>query len=315
MSEISVGVDIGGTKTLAVVYSDTAGIIARHEIATNRYAAPGVLLPEVVSLAREVIARAGLTIEELAGIGVGVPGLVSRDRIFIDSIILPAWFSVDVQSYLAEALKVSVVIVDNDATMAAVGHWWTCGHPALETLLCLTLGTGVGAAVLVNSKAVRGPDGTAGQLGHMTIELSGRPCSCGSVGCLNAYVSGTAIAERYSEQADQARTGEAKPTVPVNARFVLSAAERGDRIARQVLSETSTQLGAGLASLVNIFNPDVVLIAGGVSEFGERLLPSATAVMRERSFRDSAQRVRVERARSGVAIGAVGAALAVWHQA
>lgn len=312
--KVAIGVDLGGTKTLALAYSESESILAYEQISTDRYAPPEVTLAEVAALVRRLIARAELTEAAIIGIGVGVAGLVSRERIFIDSIILPTWFSVDVGAWLSGELQARV-IVDNDATMAAIGEWWAHKGDPLETLLCLTLGTGVGAAVLVGGQPLRGSGGTAGQLGHITVDLFGRPCSCGSKGCLNAYVSGTAIAERYLEQiASNSGVGDVTVGEPITGRWVSEAAQRGDQVARDVIEKTALYLGAGLASLVNVFNPDVIALSGGVSELGEVLLGSARAVLRDRAFRDAAQRVRVKRCRFGTAAGAIGAAISVLAQ-
>jgi len=308
---IAIGVDVGGTKILAVIYSEREGILLEEQISADRYATPEVTLTEVASLIRNIMERAGVTTEGIAGVGVGVPGLVSPERIFIDSIILPTWVSVNVGLWLSEALRVRV-IVDNDATMAAIGQWSLYPRSSVRTLLCLTLGTGVGAAAIVNDKVLRGPDGTAGQLGHITVDLSGRHCSCGSTGCLNAYVSGTAIGERYLEHLARSNTAVAITDTAVSGRYVSNAAQEGDAVALEVIEETSLYLGAGLASLVNIFNPDIIVICGGVSELGESLLGPARIVMNGRAFRSPARRVRVDPGRFGYATGAVGAAIAVW---
>src|ERR1700761_2927632 len=147
----SVGVDLGGTKTLAVICSESAGVTLQDEIATTRDASPDVVLGDVAGLVERIAARAGVAIRQLAGVGIGVPGLVSPDRIFIDSIILPSWRSVDIGSWLSRRLDAKIV-VDNDATMAAIAEWTVRQPSDIRTLLCLTLGTGVGAAVIIDSE-------------------------------------------------------------------------------------------------------------------------------------------------------------------
>lgn len=308
---IAIGIDMGGTKTLAVLYSESTGIINREQIPTNRYASPEASLAAIAAVVRKLTRRAEISLGELEGVGVGVPGLVSLDRIFIDSIILPTWSSVDVRGWLSHELKVAVV-VDNDVTMAAIGHWST-HRDAIDTLLCLTLGTGVGAAVVIEGKSIRGSDGIAGQLGHITVDMFGRSCNCSGKGCLNAYISGTAIAERYMEHLANSDPQGVVEHSPVSGKWVSRAAQDGDPVARKVIEQTSLYLGAGLASLVNVFNPDVIVISGGVSDLGETLLGPARAVVAQRAFRTAARRVQVECGRFGVATGAIGAAISVWQ--
>jgi len=272
-------------------------------IQTQRYEAPAVSLADTVALVRTLLDRAGVPIEHISGVGVGIAGLVDPSGVVINSIILPEWSNVDVVTHLSSELQARVV-VQNDATMAAVGHWMASRRDdAQGTLVCLTLGTGVGAAILQGGVPLRGPDGTAGQLGHLAVEVFGRRCSCGSSGCLNAYVSGEAIAERYCE-----RAGVSRIIDPPDSRRVLIAAREGDPDAREVLEETSLFLGAGLASIVNALNPEVIALCGGVSEMGDQLLIPAREHMYHRAFRRPAKRVRVQLGAYGSVTGAVGAA-------
>jgi glucokinase len=314
---IAVGVDLGGTKTLVIVLSDAGDILAQEQTSTNRYALPDDVLGNVAALIRRVMAQARIRIEEIAGIGIGVAGLVDKKRILTDSIILPRWFSINVGAWLSRELHTKVK-VDNDATMAALSEWWSYKEINLETLLCLTLGTGVGAAVIINGQPLRGADGTAGQLGHMTVDMFGRICACGSKGCLNAYISGTAIAERYIERATS--NTEVRHELKMSEKnlitghWVAEASLRGDSIAKEVIEETSLYLGVGIANLVNIFNPDVIAVGGGVSELGEILLEPARAVLRERAFHSGVSRVRVKRAHYGALSGSIGAAVAVFME-
>ncbi len=310
---LAVGVDLGGTKTLAIVHSPSAGIIARDQITTDRHASPEITLTQVSRLVRNVIGKLELGWDDLVGVGVGVAGLVAPNRLLIDSIIFPTWRAVDVGGYLRQEIPARVVI-DNDATMAAIGHWSGRQEDASGALVCLTLGTGVGAAVLIDGAPLRGPDGTAGQLGHVSVDANGRKCSCGSAGCLNAYISGTAIAERYLARTE-ARVSQREPGTPVTGRWVAEVAARGDAIAQEVLADTSFYLGVGMASLVNVFNPEIIAITGGVAELGEELLAPAREVMSQRCFRAAGQRVRVEQGMFGASTGAVGAAVSAWAEA
>lgn len=308
---ISIGVDIGGTKTLAVAYSRSQGILARAQISTNRYAEPATVLDETANLVNDLIEAAHHLFASVPPVGIGVPGLVDRNRVFTDSIILPTWHYVDVAAQMSRRLN-TTVFVDNDATMAAMSLALSSNPPS-GTVLCLTLGTGVGAAILTSGQPLRGPDGTAGQLGHMTIDANGRRCPCGSKGCLNAYVSGSAIAERYIERlAVSARHLAQEQGVTVTGKWVAGEAERGNADAREIIEETARLLGVGLASLSNIFNPEVILLTGGVSSLGETLLGPAHAMLVQRSLKQPGRRVRLRVGRFGAATGAVGAALSAW---
>lgn len=302
--QISIGVDIGGTKTAAALLSGSGEILATTTEPTDRSGTPthavGLAKALIVGLLREV----GRSVGSLTAVGVGLPGLIRPDRIFHDSIILPTWHEVDFRAMLHAELAVPVV-VDNDATMAALGHLSAIPPPQRPAcLVCLTLGTGVGGAVLLDGEPLRGPDGTAGQVGHVVVEPAGRACECGSSGCLNAYASGTAIARRYV--ALQAESG-GEPSGEVDIPGALST---GDPFAVTAVGEAVDALVTAISSVVNLFNPEVVVLGGGVANLGAALADPIRAGLARQPLPVPARRVRLHLAAQGPLTGAVGAAVA-----
>ncbi|WP_298796513.1 ROK family protein [Pseudonocardia sp. 73-21] len=305
----AIGVDIGGTKTLAVTYLPDQ-ILAHARIATNTAGSPEEILRSTAKLIATLRTQAHDSGIEVPCVGLGLPGILSTDRMFVDSIILPRWKNVNVERILLQMLDDDIELtIDNDAVMMARGQWTLKAGNGHGILVCLTLGTGVGASVILNGTPLRGPDGIAGQLGHMSVNASGRQCVCGGIGCLNAYASGTAITERYLQR-DDATTQHISP---IDGRWVGDQAAKGNRIAQAIIDETAVYLGVGIASLINIFNPSHVIIGGGVSDLGEALLAPARRVAHKRSFPSAAARARITTPHYRSSAGAVGAAIAALH--
>ncbi|MFI1754280.1 ROK family protein [Streptomyces sp. NPDC020571] len=304
------GIDVGGTKTAAVLLSGNGKVLATVTEPTNRSGSPRQCADHLVSLTDGLLRTTGRTRASLDAVGVGLPGLIAPDRTFRDSIILPAWRNVDFGSCLEPRLNIPVV-VDNDATMAALGH--LAGLPERQRpncLVCLTLGTGVGGAVLLHGVPMRGPDGTAGQIGHTTVDATGRPCACGATGCLNAYASGTAITSRYLELRADAHSGDdgGGDTAP-GAVNLAESLRQEDPSARRALDEAVRALVISISGVVNVLNPELVVLGGGVADLGPSLTEPVQAGVSRRSFPAPARRVRVRRAAHGSLTGAIGAAV------
>ncbi|MFJ9055574.1 ROK family protein [Streptomyces sp. NPDC102409] len=303
---LTVGIDVGGTKTAAVLLADAGQVVARITEPTDRSGSPQEIAEFTEGLVDHLLREASCSRDLLKAVGIGLPGLITPGRIFRDSIILPAWRNVDFHSLLQPRLGVPLV-VDNDTTMAALGHMATIPeHQRPSCLVCLTLGTGVGGAILLDGIPLRGIDGTAGQVGHTVVDPAGRRCDCGSLGCLNAYASGTAITERFLEL-------QAEDPVPVSTTLVAErvglpqAISQGDPLARRALDEAVNALIVALSGIVNVLNPEIVVLGGGVASIGKEFIQSIQSRISERSFPAPARRVRVHQAAHGPMTGAIGA--------
>ena len=205
--------------------------------------------------------------------------------------------------------------IDNDANCATYGEWWLGAARGGRNVVGITIGTGIGGGLILDGKLYHGSSDMAGELGHITIDQMGRRCGCGNYGCLEAYASGPAIAERARE----ALALDVASMLPgmvdgnltrITAQTVYDAAARGDEIAREVVRDTARFLGTGVANLLNIFNPDVVVIAGGVTQAGEALFEPLRAEVRRRAFRSAVQAVRIVAGELPGTAGVVGAVAA-----
>jgi glucokinase len=316
MSAPRLGIDIGGTKLALAVVADGSRVLARRH-APSRGAGDGeALLARLAALAESTCAEAGLAPEELGGVGIALPGPVdplSQTGLMIPD--FPALAQFPVAAFFAMRWGQATpgwVSVDNDANAAALAEALH-GAGAGARLVCyFTVSTGIGGGVVVDGKLFHGASGQAGEFGHMKLQSQGPPCRCGDRGCLEALASGTAIGRRAREAA-LAGGGElralaaADPSAPT-AEQVAQAVRRGDALACRVWEAAMADLGAGVASVVNLFNPDVVVLGGGVSRSADLLLPAVRQVVAERAMPMLAAAARIEAAMLGDDVGVIGAA-------
>jgi glucokinase len=255
----------------------------------------------VAAAARDLAARAGLEPSEVGGAGLAVPGCVDAGRgVLRLAPNLPAWRDVPVGAIVADTLGVPVA-VEHDVRMAALGEARRGAGRGVASFVCVTVGTGVGAAIVLEGRLYRGATDGAGEIGHLAAAADGAPCGCGRHGCLETIASGRAIA---------ARAREAGAAV-ASAAEVFAAAAAGDPACARVVREAVTALAGGLAILVNVLNPGVIAIGGGVAAAGAALLDPLREAVRRSAWAPGAEAVRIVPAALGPRAGAIGAALHV----
>jgi glucokinase len=213
---------------------------------------------------------------------------------FLDGVSLPAEVSGD--------LGIEVV-ADNDATLAALGESWLGATAGFANSVCVTLGTGVGGGLLINGEVFRGPDGTAGEIGHICVEPDGLDCGCGSNGCLEQYASATALVRIASELGRESEKGQRR-----SAAELFKAGMEGDVTARAAFERCGSYLGIALAGLVNVLNTEAVVIGGGMSAGWELFIGALRSEIDKRAFREPAERVKLFRTKLGDDAGILGAA-------
>jgi glucokinase len=276
---LTAGVDIGGTKLLAVAATDKGEIVAQRRQPTA--AGPDAILAAIGSVVGELIAAE----PAIAALGVGLPGLVDLDGVVHYAPNLPGFVGVAARERLAAACPVPVA-VDNDANVAALGevlHGAGRGH---HEVLVVTLGTGIGGGLIFNGEVYRGGFGMAAEIGHFTVDPTGPPCACGGRGHWEAVASGTALGRRAREWAARgdapgvlARAGGVVDAVTGHEVGQAAAAGEADGLA--ILSEHARAVAVGLGGLVNILDPELVVISGGLVDLGEHLLGPLRDVLPE----------------------------------
>ncbi|MEA2480830.1 MAG: glucokinase [Thermoleophilaceae bacterium] len=304
-----IGIDAGGTKLLGGVVDDDLTVHARvHRLwpSGDRRA----VLDTMVDAVEEARAAA----PDIEAVGFGIPALVDREgSVSMWSTHLPL-DDLEFRSLMSERLGLPVTL-DNDANCALLAEHERGAARAAEHALLLTLGTGIGGSVMVDGRIYRGATGSAGELGHVVVDLDGPPClgACPNRGCLEVMASGTAIGRAGVEagtRSPESALGRALSAGrPVTGALVTEVAHDGDRVATEVLEEVGRRLGVGLASLANAFDPEVIVVGGGAIGADELLLEPARAELRARALPPPRDSVRVVRAYYGEEAGMIGAAM------
>jgi len=316
MSRLTIGIDIGGTKIAGGLVTRQGEIVQRLEKPTNASEGGQAVMARAADLVAELISLAPQGIE---GIGAATGGQVHPETgvVFSATPLLPGWVGMPIKDILEERFHVPARVI-NDASAAAVGEWMFGAARGVGNFVLLTIGTGVGGGVFCDGKLVRGAMGAAGAIGHMVIDCDGRPCNCGSRGCLEAYTSGTAMTDRAIELASQrALDAPLISMVRSNRRsgalLLAQAASAGDEFALEVIREAGEYLGWGFVSILNLLNPALIVVGGSVAEMGDLLLGPAWEVAMKHTLRREKDPVRLVRAKLGNNAGLLGAASLIWR--
>jgi glucokinase len=312
-----IGVDLGGTNIVAGAMTvDGSRHLAMRSISTNSAAGDEAVAERIVGLVEGVfldaISETGATRHDFIGIGIGAPGPLDRER----GIVLVApnlgWKDFPLRDRIHERLHLPTTL-DNDANCATFGEWWQGAARGGRNVIGLTIGTGIGGGLILNGALFHGSSDMAGEIGHTTIDLNGRHCKCGNYGCLEAYASGPAIATRAREVLVREESESMMPKMvggrldTITAQTVYDAAKAGDQVANEIVRDTARYLGAGIANLLNTFNPDIVVVAGGVTAAGDALFIPLRAEVRRRAFMPAVRAVRIVSGELPGTAGVVGA--------
>jgi glucokinase len=306
-------VDLGGTKMIIAVISADGRILARERCLTLAEEGPQSVITRLFAVIDDILGTQGMSPSQLSGICLGVAGVIDIKRGWLVSgPHLPGWSNVPLRDMVKEKYGIPSFLL-NDASAAALGeHRYGAGQ-GTKDLILLTVGTGIGGGIIIDGRLYQGAVGTAGEIGHMTIDVNGTRDVCGNVGCLETLVSGPAIAAEVRRRLENGEKSSLREMAngrleDITAEAVGAAARSQDALALSVISRVGTYLGVGLVNVVNIFNPEMIIIGGGVAGMGDMLLEPARRVVAERAFPLSARTVRIVPARLGDEAGLLGAA-------
>ncbi|HEY3522356.1 MAG TPA: ROK family protein [Candidatus Limnocylindrales bacterium] len=313
--------DIGGTKLAAAVVDATGSVSGFRTVPADRASGPDEMIERHLALAREVVADAADDDwDSIEVVGIGVGGPLDPERGIVQSPPnLPGWDTIPLAEIVARAFD-RPVYVENDATAAALAEaWWGSGR-GCGTFVYLTISTGIGGGIVVDGRVLRGANGNAGELGHISVDYRGWPCpGCGRRGCLEAFASGTNIARRAREAVTEAVAGgqAGRATILVglagtpdriDAVHVAAAAAAGDPLAAEIWDATTDVLGAGLATILDVFNPDRIALGGGVTRAGDLLLGPVRRAALAAALPPAAAAAEIVLAELGDRVGVAGAA-------
>lgn len=306
MKNYVVGVDLGGTK-ISIALSDLEGkIINQTTIPTDAHEGEMPVLNRIINSIEKVVNDSAISYEDIKGIGIGSPGpLDAKQGIIITTPNLP-FKNFNLVKPISEKFGVPVFL-DNDANVAAIGEFMFGAGKGAENIVFFTVSTGVGGGAILNGKVYRGHTSNALEIGHMTVAPHGPRCNCGNVGCVEATSSGTAIAKRAHEALSTKVETSLRKYENVTSYEVFVEAVAGDPVAKDIIDDAMNYLGIAVANAVSIFDPEYVIIGGGVSKAGDVVFDTVRKVVDKRCFKSMAESVKIVPAGLGTDAGLIGA--------
>jgi glucokinase len=318
MKRVVLAIDLGGTNIRVAAINEHGTIKKRVQRPTLAHEGEASVLRRLISALEEVYQA--FPEKQIQGVGVGIAGAIDIEKgIITQSPNLSGFDGHPLRDKLqASFLKHLTIMIDNDANLAAMGEKWKGAGAGVNDLICLTLGTGIGGGIIIHGKLIHGADGMAGEVGHITVDPQGPQCNCGNRGCLEAIASATAIrreaieALRKHPESELHKRCHNDPKT-ITAEMVYQSATAGDQIARNIFQDMGRYLGIGIASLINILNPEMVVLGGGVSNSWDMFFPFTKQEVQTRALKIPAARVKIVPAVCGDDAGLLGAACLVFH--
>jgi glucokinase len=301
-------VDLGGTNTRAGLVTDSGEVIGRAKQPTRLDLGADGVVNGIAECVRDAARNGGVSLQDVLGVGVGSPGpLDPFHGIILTPENLPCMHGVRLKDRLEKLLNLPVA-VDNDANLAAFGEQWLGAGRGVDHFLCVTLGTGVGGGWISDGKLMHGFNGNAAEVGHISLNVDGPPCPCGNRGCVEQYVSATAMVRRTKEKLLDEHPETILKAEGLTTQAIFEAAEGGDVFAAQMFEETGFLLGVGLVSLVNVLNVEMIALSGGLAQASERIFTPARRTFMARGTSGVKEHVCIVPAALGDDAGLLGAA-------
>lgn len=319
-----VGVDLGGTNIVSLLMTGKGEIVGRDTRLTLAKEGKDKVLSQIVNSVERILeeseTKLGISSKSIIGLGIGSPGPLSIKKGLVHfTPNLPGWTNVPLVDILRDKLALPIFL-ENDANAAALGEWWRGAGKDVDNLVLLTLGTGIGGGIIIQGEVFHGAWDTAAEIGHMIIHEGGLVCGCGKKGCLEAYASATGVIKRTLSAM---REGEKSILVGavknrgenITCELVYKAAEKGDSLSRWIVEETARYLGIGIASIVNVLNPEMVILSGGMIAAGALIFKPVRKYARENALAAAIEGVEIVPAALSGNSGAIGAAATVLKRA
>lgn len=317
MKPYAIGIDVGGTKIRAGLVNRDGHILHRYTTQAHSEKEPHFVIQAIVQAFQQVVKQSRVAPAEIEAVGLGFPGNTNGPAgIVLVCSNLPAWDHVPLRDIVAGRIGVPVVL-DNDTNLAAVGeHRYGAGRGA-KNMCYVTFSTGYGIGIIINNRLYVGHTGTAGELGHVVINIGGPPCTCGKNGCVMAYASGIGLSRMAYERIEAGADTVLRQVAPPDGRRIpgeqiARAAKQGDAVAREILNTAGYYAGVGMSMIVQILNPELIVIGGGLTRIGPMLMEPALAAMREHTQPELIDSVRVAPWQLGDDLGIIGAAARVF---
>jgi glucokinase len=288
MKQYAFGIDIGGTTVKCGFFKNDGTFVEKWEIPTRKDNGGDLILPDIADAIRERLEKHGVSMDDVEGIGVGVPGPVLDDGV-VNGCVNLGWGVFNVAEKLSALLGGIRVVAGNDANVAALGEQWRGGGKGFKNVVMVTLGTGVGGGSIIGGRILPGGHGAAGEIGHMQMRKNETAvCGCGKKGCLEQYASATGIVRLAKlALADTTKPSSLRSLAEVTSKDIFDAAKTGDAMALKLVDTLGEMLGSALAHITAVVDPDVIVIGGGVSKAGQILLDAIEKHYRPAAFHAS----------------------------
>ena len=300
MAIFAIGIDLGGTYTKLALVSSSGKILRRARLSTQDHASRDSLLGAIASEIGVLMKKARLTRRQVKGVGIGVPGLVDFSRgVVYDLTNVRGWKNTPVKRLLENKLKIPV-LADNDVNVMALGECKFGAGKGARNAVCITLGTGVGGGIIIDGGIYRGSTFSAGEVGHMPLKEEGLSCNCGGYGCLERYVGNRHISEEFRS----IKGGDSL----LSPESISIAARKGDKASIELWDRVGKRIGTTLAGIVNLLNPEKIIIGGGVAGAGELIFGPIRKTVKRRAMPVPGRAVRILKAKLGNDAGVIGAA-------
>lgn len=303
-----VGIDLGGTNIAVGVVNDKYEIISYTTVPTQAQRPPEQVVNTMAQAVKEALSQAGLRVEDCVSIGVGAPGTCDVKRGIVYRSYSLDWTDLPLAEMMGRRFSIPI-FVDNDANCAALAEVKAGAAKGKENVVLVTLGTGIGSGIILGGKIYSGLRGAGAEMGHMMLKLDGEPCFCGRRGCWEAYTSATALIHQAEAAAKAHPDSALNRTGKLNGKAVFDAADAGDSVAQTVVERYCEYLAVGVSNIVNALAPEMILLGGGISRQGERILAPVRKYVAENCFDKRPEALpEILPARMGNEAGIVGAA-------
>lgn len=313
MKKYSIGIDLGGTKILIGLVEKESGKVVSHiKKKTKKEKGPENIVRKMVEGVEELLEESGKSFTEISSIGIGSAGQIDRKNGIIIGAPNLDCYNLNLKEILQNKFNIPV-FVGNDVEVATIGEQKFGAGKGCADFVCVFVGTGIGSAIVKNGHIIYGATGTAGELGHIIVDLNGRPCACGAHGCLEAYASRSAIETRIEGALKKGRKSciseyleEGKA---ITSSMIRKSIEREDELVTQCVSEASEYLSGGLASVINLINPELIILGGGLIEAVDYFYKQTIKKAKSKSLPVPAEKIMFSKTILGDYSGVIGAAL------
>lgn len=313
MSKYSIGIDLGGTKILtAIINKDNGEVISFIKKKTKKDKGPEKIVLKIKNSIKEVLEASGKTIEEIENIGLGAAGQVNREEGIIINAPNLDCKDLNIRQELQKEFN-KPILLGNDVEIATIGEMYFGAGRNEKDFVCIFVGTGIGSGIVQNGRIRYGATGTAGEIGHIIVDVGGRSCGCGGCGCLEAYASRLAIEKRITGALKKGRKSDIENYLvedkPIKTSMLRKSLENKDELVMQILNEAAEYLASGLASVINFYNPNMIILGGGLMNAIDYFYERSTEIARIKALPTPASNIKFEKAQLGDFSGVIGAAL------